>query len=387
MAIGGLGDPTSLLRMRFSCTQENFRTALGLIGHIAARQGSLPILSNVLLRADARALTLVTTNLEIGMTYHLRGKVEEDGVFTTNAKLLTDVVQLLPRDRVDAQVTGSELALQCHGNATKVRGMDAAEFPLIPTVEHGVEARADAALFREALGQVVFAIAATEGRGLSGVLWSFDGTAMTLAATDSYRLAERKLALTTCTIPKGTAIVVPGRTVQELLRVLGTPQDADAPPPEVTITPTSTQLAVAVENLEVVSRLIDETYPDYTQILPKSWTTRVILSRQELQNTAKAASLFARTGVNDVHLRCLAKENQCIVRSENAQLGEHQAVLDAEIEGESVTTILNARYLLEGLAAIGGDRVAIEITAPTAPVVVKPAEGEGYVYVIMPIKQ
>ena len=382
--------------MKFSCTQENLRTALTLISHIAARQGSLPILSNVLIRAESRALTLVTTNLELGMTYHLRGKVEEDGVFTVNAKLLSDVVGLLPKDRIDATVAGSELELRCRGNGTTVRGMDAAEFPLIPTIEPHADARMNAAAFHSALGRTAFAVASSESRPeLSGVLWTFGPKEVTVAATDSYRLSEVVLPFTVSTVAPGTAVIVPGRTVAELLRVLSVTQDGAEDAPEVVLTPTASQLLVTVGSLALVSRLIDGTYPDYTQILPRTWTTRVVISRGELQTAARAAGLFARTGVNDVHLRMLPGERQCIVRSENAQLGAHQAILDAEVEGEEVTTILNSRYLLEGLAAIAGEQVAIEVTGPAAPVVVRPVEGVAggeadaakYLYVIMPIKQ
>ncbi|MBI4142432.1 DNA polymerase III subunit beta [Candidatus Uhrbacteria bacterium] len=360
--------------------------------HIAARQGTLPILSNVLLRAEARALTLVTTNLELGMTYRLRGKVEEDGVCTVNAKLFTDIVHLLPKDRVDVTVAGTELELQCRGNGTKVRGMDAGEFPLIPTIEQTTNVRVDAEALRGALAQTAFAVASGESRPeLGGVLWAFDGQTMTIAATDSYRLAERKIACTGTELPKGTSVIVPGRTIGELLRILGISQDDGSVGAEVVLNPTASQLCITVGGLDIVSRLIDGTYPDYTQILPRTWTTRALVSRTELATAARAASLFARTGVNDVHLRFLPNEKQCIVRSENAQLGEHQAILDAEVSGDGITTILNARYLLDGLAAIPGDRIAIEATGPVAPVVLKPetdaAEGAGYVYVIMPIKQ
>ena len=372
--------------MRFSCTQENLHTALTLIGHIAARQGSLPILSNVLIRAEEKVITLIATNLELAMTYQLRGKVDEDGTFTANAKLLTDVVNLLPKDRTDLTATEGSIELRCRGSATKVRGMDAAEFPLIPTIKREGAIRMPAAALRDALASTVFAAAAGESRPeLGGILWKLEGTSATLAATDSYRLAEARLPLLANAAPKGTAIIVPSRTVAELLRVLGALPDDEAT--EVACYPSSSQLLVVAGNLEVTSRLVDGTFPDYAQIVPQSWSTRIRVARGELQATVRAANLFARTGVNDVSLRCLPKANQLIVRSENAQLGEHQSSIDAEVEGDEVTTILNARYLLDGLAVIPGDRVAIELTGAVAPVALKPVEGEGYLYIVMPIKQ
>lgn len=386
----------AILPVQFSCTQENLRAALQLIGHIAARQGSLPILSNVLIRAADHALELVTTNLELGMTYHLRGRIKEEGVFTTNAKLLADIIQLLPKQRIDARVVDGELELRCGVSNTRVHGMDAAEFPLIPSVDRGGgEVRVRAAMLRDAIGQVAFAAAVGGARPeLDGVLWRFDGMTLTITATDSYRLAERTLPLTVSTISTGTAVVVPARTVQELLRVIGVPQDEGEEVAEVVITPTMSQFVVEVGNLTVISRLVDATYPDYTPILPTSTTTRVIVPRAELHAAARAANLFSRTGIHDVHLRMLPAERRCIVRSENTQLGQHEAILDADITGEELTTILNGRYLLEGLTAIPTERVAIECTKPAAPIVLRPVtesgapEGVGtYLYIIMPIKE
>ncbi|MFH1098554.1 MAG: DNA polymerase III subunit beta [Candidatus Uhrbacteria bacterium] len=373
--------------MRFSCRQENLKTALGLIGHIAARQGSLPILSNVLIRVEERTITLISTNLEIAMRHQLRGKAESDGAITVNARLVSDVVNLLPKDRIDVTMDNSELDIHCASNSTKVRGTDPAEFPLIPSIERIVEARISADVLREALGQVVFAVASGDGRPeLSGVIWQFNGNSLTLAATDSYRLAECKVPLTVSTVANGTSVIVPGRTAQEILRVLGVPQD-DKAVTEVVVTPTANQVLCVIGDLEIISRLIDGTYPDYIQILPKSWTTRIRVVRTELQATARAASLFARTGVNDVHLQARLKDQQLVVRSENAQIGEHESVLAATVEGEDVTSILNARFLLDGLAAMGSEEVTVECSGSIAPVVIRPVGMEGYLYIIMPIKQ
>lgn len=374
--------------MQFSCTQENLKTALALTSHIAARQGTLPILANVLIRAEAKVLTLAATNLEMAIVAQLRGLVAEDGALTVNARLLADVVNLLPRDRIDAKGSATEIELACRGSATKVRGMDASEFPLIPGVSQDHEAVLPAGVLRDGIGRVAFAVAGGSARPeLCGVYVAFDGGSMKLVATDSYRLAEVTLPLTKSTVPKGTSIIVPSRTIQEILRILSVLQGVEGAE-AVAITPTANQLLVTVGGLRITSRLVDGTYPDYTQIVPTSHTTRVVLSRDELQTTARAAALFARTGINDVHLTITPKTSTCAVRSENAQLGAHEATMEAaDAAGEDVRTILNSRYLLEGLAAIAGDAVAVELTGAVAPVVLRPHGAADFLYIIMPIKQ
>ncbi|MDO8462944.1 MAG: DNA polymerase III subunit beta [bacterium] len=379
--------------MRFSCTQENLKNALNRIGAIASRQGSLPILSNVCVTAEGKMLTLAVTNLELAMVAQLRGKVEEEGATSVNAKLLTDVVQLFPADRIDvALLKNAELKLVCRGNTTKVRGMDATEFPLIPTVQREQEVVVGTTTLRDALARITFAVASGSARPeLCGALLAFRDGAMTVAATDSYRLAEAQVPLLRSSAQSGTQVIVPARTVQEIIRVLGTFAGGEEDFAEVAIAYTPSQLLVTAGSLSITSRLVDGMYPDYRQIIPQTHTTRVVLPRGELQKTVRAASLFSRTGVNDVHLRVVTSGGQCIVRSESAQLGEHQATIDAsEVSGDEVTTILNARYLLDGLSAIATDMVAIELTGAVAPVTLRQTDEEGkknYLYIIMPIKQ
>ncbi|MDO8425045.1 MAG: DNA polymerase III subunit beta [bacterium] len=379
--------------MRFSCTQENLKNALNRIGGIAARQGTLPILSNVRIRATGNTLTFSATNLELAMVAHVRGKVDEDGEAAVNAKLLTDVVQLFPSDRIDVVMAkGVELELACRENKTKVRGMDASEFPLIPEVDRGQEVVVSTAVLRDAFSRITVAMASGTARPeLCGALAAFTDGGMRLAATDSYRLAEVTMPFVRSTAGRGAQIIMPGRTVQEILRVLGTLSGGEEDVAEVTLAFTPNQLVVTAGSLTLTSRLVDGTYPDYQQIIPQSFQTRVVLPRGELQKTVRAASLFARTGVNDVHLRVAPKDGVVRVWSENAQLGEHQAAIEvSEGTGDEVTTVLNARYLLDGLSAIPSDEVAIELTGAVAPVTLRPPEVTGqlrYLYIIMPIKQ
>jgi DNA polymerase III subunit beta len=380
--------------MQYSCTQENIKTALQLVGPIAARQGSLPILSNVLMRVDAGIISIIATSIELTASLQLRGKAEEEGSFTASAKLLGDVVQLLPRTRVDLRVNDAYLELRAGGHHTKVRGMDVAEFPIIPDVPSEPSASLGISALRRALAQVIFAVAGSAGRQeLSGVLLLFREQELVVVATDSHRLGEAIIPLTESAIGSGTSVIVPARTIQELLRILGSIQGVDGEASEVRVTVSGGQLAVRLGSFTLLSQLIDRTYPDYAQILPKEWTTQVRVARTAIQNATRAAGLFARAGVHDIHLHIIPKESRIVVRSENAQLGEHEASLDVVAEGDELTTILNARYLLEGLAAFDDDELIVRCTQPVAPVVIsgfeqgeEKAEGQ-YQYVIMPIKQ
>ena len=178
--------------MKFSCTQNNLRRGLRAASHVSGKQVNLPVLQNVHIKADGGGIVLSTTNLEIAIRTTVRGKIDISGEFTVPAKLLHDFVVLLSGDRVDVERVGEMLRLQCGDTTTTMNGMDAAEFPLIPSVEATHKVAIPGQSLRDALAQVVFSVSTSEARPeLSGVLMKFEGNNLVLAATDSYRLSER----------------------------------------------------------------------------------------------------------------------------------------------------------------------------------------------------
>ncbi|MBI5766123.1 DNA polymerase III subunit beta, partial [Candidatus Falkowbacteria bacterium] len=182
--------------MKISCTQENLNQGLMVVSHIANKNANLPILANTLIKVEEKVLTLSTTNLEIGVTIQLRSKVEDGGEFTVDGRLLTNYISLLPKERIDIELEGDNLKIECQKQKTKIKGQPASDFPLIPKIKKEKPCIINSRDFKEAILEVSFAVSTSETRPeISGVFMGFDNENLVLAATDSYRLAEKKLKL------------------------------------------------------------------------------------------------------------------------------------------------------------------------------------------------
>ncbi len=368
--------------MKLSCTQENLSRGIQFTSHLAGKNTSLPILNNLLLRATAAGCELLSTNLEMGVKCFVRGKVEEEGEITVPARLLSDYVTLLPHQKVDLSSSGSELKIQCENFHTVLKGQPTEEFPVLPDVQNGNQFHLNAGELKSAVAETAFAVAFDETRPeISGVFLRFSGNQLICAATDSYRLAERKIAITQSPAQEGK-VIVPGRAWQELLRLL-----PDVAENDVRVEVTENQIVFYVDDIQFVSRLIEGHYPDYEQIIPKSATATMTISRDELIKTIKTASLFSKSGINDVVLDLQPENKTCIVSSSNAQIGENTITLHPEMTGAALSIVFNHRYLLDGLLNMPTSDIQLQFVDHSSPGLIKPVDSEGYVYIVMPIKQ
>lgn len=369
--------------MKFTCTQENLYRGLSVVNHLAGKNTTLPILNNVLIRAENGTIELSTTNLEVGIKCQVRGKIEQPGAFTAQARLLTDYVNLLPKQAVDLELKESELHVACQSFETKVKGVAADDFPLITSVASEQKFETDPAEFKKTLNQVLFAVALDETRPeISGVLFSLAGQALTLAATDSFRLAERVITVESSFKDKeARKFIVPYRTLQELNRVLDQAEDG-----KLTVGWSDNQVYFSFGGIELISRLIEGQYPDYQQIVPNHYKTEILLDAKAFTQVVKSAALFCRAGINDVHFLVDADKKQVEVRAANSQLGENKGSLDAEISGDANEIVFNYRYVLDGLNAMDADKISFKLIDKHNPGLFVPEGKQGYTYIIMPIK-
>lgn len=379
--------------MKLSCTRENLHQGLAITSHIGTKTVNLPILNNVLLKADAGGVKIVATNLEIAVSCLVRGKVDQPGEYTVPAKLFYDYVNLLPNDRVDLDLLDHTLAVVCGSSKTKINGMPANEYPLIPPVSGGVTFAVPVADFDRALGQVLFAVAMNEARPeLTGVSMAFTvsegARIVTMAATDSYRLGERVVHVANGS-EDDRRIIVPARTLAEVRRIVSVLKDSVDAPEQIDIEVAESQIAFRYGNAELTSRTLEGKYPDYQQIIPKTANSEVVVNRSALAQAVKRASLFSKAGLFDVRLEAKPEEKALVLSATDAGRGENTVGVEAEIVGPANAIVLNYRYLLDGLNAVSTDKVAVRIIDAFSPCVLQPYESstEQYLYIIMPIRQ
>ena len=381
--------------MKFSCTQENLKTGLMNVVHIAGKNANLPILSNVLINVSDSLIKFITTDLEIGVTVSVRGKVEKTGQVAVNAKLLTDYINLLPNTRVDIELVNEELKINCGNFNTNIKSEDAGDYPIIPAVEKNNCFTFAFEDFKQAVGGVIFAAATDETRiELSGACFEFKENELVLAATDSYRLIERKLKYKSKKIGEleRKRIIIPGKTLAEVVRI-STRGDLieiteEKTEKEIKLYVSENQVLFAYDDVELVSRIIEGQYPDYQQIIPNIAAENKItakIGRRELIQAVKASALFSQNNVNDVEINCQA--GKVIVNSVSGQAGKSIVEVSAEAQGQDKSVILNYKYLIDGLNSFAGERVILEIADANTPVILRIEDQADCLYIIMPIKK
>lgn len=376
--------------MKISCLQENLSKGLATVGRAVAARSTLPILSNILLESDEGRLRLAATNLEIGVNCWVGARVEEEGSITVPARLLTEFVNSLPPGQIDMELTErtQTLNLKCARFEANIKGIDASEFPAVPTAQSVGERNSlhlEADTFRRMIEQVVFAAATDESRPiLTGVLAQFHQGSLTLAAADGFRLSVVS-ADVGVDLDEATSVIIPARALSELSRVSAEEED----PIEMFITPARNQILFHLSNTDLVSQLIEGNFPDYNQIVPKAHSARTLVSTEELLKAVKVAFLFARDAANIIRLKIVPGDEltpgQMIVTGTSAEFGDNVSELDASVEGDGVEIAFNARYMIDALSAAGTSEVALETSTTSSPGVILPVGGDGFLCVIMPM--
>jgi DNA polymerase-3 subunit beta len=375
--------------VKFTCKQQDLSRGLSVVSHAVSSRSTLPILANILISAEQGRLKLAATNLEIGINCLVEAQIEEEGVTTVPARLFTDLVNSLPQGVVEvaSRADGHVLNLQCLGINTNIKGMDPSEFPAIPTAEGGEPpVLLDAALLKEMIGQVVFAAAKDESRPVfTGVLVQVRDEQVTFVAADAFRLAARTAALPGESQARGD-ILIPARTLSELARIL--PGEG---PVEMVVTPNRSQVLFHTEQIDLVSRLLDGTFPNYRAIIPTEYKTRAVLETKAFAERIKAAALFARNSANITRLKIAPGSNGGLeagtvtIEATAEDLGDSTSTLNAAIDGEALEIIFNVDYLVDVLNVLDTPEVALELTSPTRPGLVRPVGSFDYTYVIMPM--
>ena len=374
--------------MKLSCLQENLNRGLGVVGRAVATRTTLPITNNVLLATDESRLKLVATNLEMAISHWIGAKVEEEGDITVPARLLTEFVSSLPSDKVELNLpTGSKtLEVTCARFEARVSGVDAKDFPPIPKVSEGINTRVEVDHLRQGITQVVFAVATEESRPvLTGVDAMFEGDVLTLAAADGFRLAVYKLPLAT-PVSEKTEVIIPGRTLAEVSRLMGDDEEAI----DITVNPNKSQILFHMKNTELVSQLVQGTFPQYSQLIPQSSNTKVVVDVAEFLRATKTASIFARDGSGIVRLVATPGSGdltpgKITISARSEELGDDVGEIDAAVEGEETKIAFNGKYIIDVLSVLREKQVVLETTNPSSPGVIRPVGVDNYTHVVMPM--
>lgn len=362
--------------MKIISTRNNLRDAFQLAERFTGKNLTLPVLGNILLSADEKGARVFATNLEMGVETSFSGKIIKTGSVTIPAKIVHALLQSVEDDSVTIEEKDAVITIKTDSSVFSVQGMPSSDFPHLPKVKKENEFSISGNLLKGALLSVSSSVSLSDFKPeLSGVFCKRDAHALTLAATDSFRLAEKIVPLSS-----GEGIfsfILPGRTAQELIRSL--PDDGS----EVTVREGEHQALFIFGDTQIVSRLVDGTYPDYTAIIPKSFDTHISTKKDECVRKIKAASTLS-SKLNDITIRWTA--DSTILEATNAEIGKSEVQVSGKTKGKTGRVSFNYRYLLDGLEALSASEATISLNGDSAPAMIQSPEDPAFRYVVMPIR-
>jgi DNA polymerase-3 subunit beta len=372
--------------MKASVTQQHLAHGLSIVSRAVSPRSTLPVLANVLIATDEGRLRLSATNLELGITCWIPANIEEEGSITVPARTFVDLVGTFPPDLVKLALDTrtQTMSVVCNSSAHEIKGIDAQDFPPVPVPDLSESVDLDLTTFKEMIQQVAFAASADEARPvLQGVKMEVAESALTLAATDGFRISVRKEMLAN-PIKQDFSIIIPARAMNELARIAGENDKAVS----MVVPAGRGQVIFHLKDAELVSQLIDGNFPDYRAIIPRNYKTRTIVSTPAFLKACKQAEIIAREGNNVIRLNVLPEDDgagRVEINSQTEETGKSDIQVEANIEGGPILIAFNVKFLREVLDVIHSPNVAMETNTNNAPGVIRPVGDDDFVHVIMPM--
>ena len=362
--------------MKLQVTQENLNKALSSVSRVASSRSTLPILANVLIKTNNNLLSISATNLNIAITHSIGAKVATKGSITVPAKLMQEFIASLPAGVIDLELDGTKLKISTEKYNSTINGIISDDYPIMPSVDSKNNWKISSLVLKSALSQVIFASSSDETRPiLTGILFSVVDDNLYLVATDSYRLAEKKVIK----LQQPLNLLIPASSMTDLLRIL---PDNDN---EVLVTYDDNQIKFKINEIELLTRLLNGTYPDYKKLIPEKFSTSSTLKKADMLNVVKVSSLFARENAGSIKIEVNEENSTLSVKSIASQIGENIASAEAVVVNSGDIT-LNARYLLEALNALSGENIEFAFNGKLEPTIIRDPKKTDYNHIIMPLK-
>ncbi len=371
--------------MKLSLLQENLSSALSSVSRFVSSKAQLPILNNILFITDSGRLKLSATNLELGINYWLGAKIDQEGSFTIPAKEITEFVSYLPSGKIDLQLNPQSLleinSVKAQSSFTTAAAVD---FPTLPVLDDKTSLEIDLNILTQAISQIAFSAASDDSRPiLTAILCRFTKDSLRLVATDGVRLSLKEIKLVNpIVIPEGKdelTFLVPSRSLVEIPKLAKSVSKL-----KFGLSTDSHQLIFVMEDLELVSRLIEGEFPNYQRIIPETFSTVISLDKNEFMQAVKIASVFARESANVVKLSI--KKTNIEVSANASQIGQNKVSVDAKIEGDGLEVAFNYKYISDFLSVCQSNEIIIRLNEPLTPGLFQDSADPHFTHIIMPVR-
>jgi DNA polymerase-3 subunit beta len=368
--------------MKLETTVQKLKEAIGLIDRVAAKHMTLPVLSCVVIETGKNSVIFKATNLDIGVEVSLPAKTSEAGTIAVPASIISSLVSQLPNqsESVTLSVASGNLTITSSKSHGVIKTMPPEDFPSIPRVVDGQEISLPTNLLIKGLTSVWYSASISGVKPeLSSVYVYRNNDFITCVATDSFRLAEKKMSVPSAVTMND--ILIPFKNVSEIVRLLEKMGD------NVKVRLGKNLISFEAGGVYAVSRVIDGVFPDYKQIIPKSFTTEVVALKQDFLNALKISNIFSDK-FNQVHISIDPKKKLFEVQTKNSDVGENKTAVDAAITGDPIEINFNYKYIVDCFQSIDADSISLQLSGMNRPMVIRPVSGDQtFMYLVMPMNR
>ena len=364
------------LLMKRNLTQGNLAKVLNTVSRVASSRTTLPVLSNILIRAELNEVSFSATNMELSIIEKTNVKIDEDGTIVVPARLITEFVSNLPKSNITIESKGTQVNITAGNYKSTIYTVSTDEFPALPEPVMTNSFKINASDLKQAINNTVLVASGDTTRPiLTGVYFYTIDSKLFLAATDGYRLAEKQVV----DCDNKVSAIIPASTLTEVVRILGDNNET------VDISFEEDQTSFTIENVTIISRTIEGNFIDYRQLIPKNTDVKIIVDRNEFIRAVKVSELFARESAGSITLSASSEKSTLSIHTITTQIGENNSDMEAEVTGDGTVT-LNSKFLLDALNQIDGDNVKMQFSGKLAPVLLTSEKSDSYKHIIMPVK-
>ena len=372
--------------MKITCLKENIKKIINIIEKASSQNPTLPILKNFLLKKEKDRLYFIATDLELAVKSWMDIKTESDEKIETTVPIsvFSNFINNLFEEKINLDIEKNHITIQTPNLKTKIQCIEAEDFPIIPKVKKEGSFEIDAEILKNSFEAVMSASSTSLSRPeISGILLNLSKEEIVLAATDSFRLAQKTIPAKFFKTQKneGVKILIPLKAVYEFIRIV----NIVSPGKYIEVIFDQNQILFDFYQTQLISRLINASFPEYQEIIPSRFNTKVIIEKDKLISAVKLSSVFS-SQINDVKIRIPDNLKNVEITTQDASIGENKVFLDGDIEGDGIEIAFNYKYLLDGVKPIRGEKIFIGLNENNTPTLIRDKDDKSYIYTLMPIK-
>ncbi len=366
--------------MKIECIKEKLLEAIAKADRITGKNLSLPILSCIHIKASKNSLIIRSTNLDCGIEVVIPAKVDKEGEIALHGSVLSSLLSGLPKEKnITLESKDGNIQVSTSSNNTVIKTFSPDDFPNIPKLDTHKTIEISPKTLVKGLKSVIYSASiSTIKPELASVYVYKDGSELVFVSTDSFRLAEKKMKIKeTLDFP---SVIIPAKNVADIIKTLENISD------DVKVFFDKNQIAFEAKDLYLMSRVVDATFPDYKQIIPKTFVTEVIVLKQDLVDSLKTSNVFSDK-FNQINMKAMPSKKSFIIATKNSDVGEYTNSIDSSVSGQDIEINFNYKYIADCFQSIDADSISLSIGGVNKPLVMRGVSDKSFMYLVMPMNR